>query len=351
MASFPVAATAMPVPSRQILGLDLVRFTAATLVVLLHLSICGFGWVGVQLFFALSGILIAYTAEGATPAQFLRRRIIRLVPAAWVCATVTFVIYVSIRGQSRDLARGYINSMVFWPRGPWVDFVYWTLHIEVGFYAVVFLTLAFRMVAPVMLVFGVWSAVYDILIGTALTETWFEQLTMAKFGCFFALGVLLWQLSFRGGSAWLALAMPVLVAGCVVEISLDSALKGVPPAAPELCFWSLASLMCLSVVFRRGLWTALGALAGPIRVIGLMTYPIYLIHPAITEALSPGDVQALAPQQTVLVFIATLVFSAIVVLLVEPPLRRLIDDLHVIDRVSCWITSLRRRRDRGFSGC
>ena len=47
-----------------------------------------FGWIGVEIFFVISGYVIASSAEGAAPRTFLRRRAQRLLPAAWVCATI-----------------------------------------------------------------------------------------------------------------------------------------------------------------------------------------------------------------------------------------------------------------------
>ncbi len=95
-------------------GLDAIRFFSAMAVVAFHLGfyvwaseyssvsmifaaaakfealtpVAWMGWVGVQIFFVISGLVIANSANGAAPFSFLRSRLIRLWPAAWVCASV-----------------------------------------------------------------------------------------------------------------------------------------------------------------------------------------------------------------------------------------------------------------------
>ena len=99
-------------------GLDAVRFFSACAVCVFHLGfyawaaeyssmerifahaatfdlltpIAWMGWIGVQIFFVISGFVIANSANGATPFGFLRSRMLRLWPAAWVCATITLLV-------------------------------------------------------------------------------------------------------------------------------------------------------------------------------------------------------------------------------------------------------------------
>src|SRR2546430_146899 len=96
-------------------GLDLVRFFSACLVMIFHLgvvsrrlpisanygvvdapdfpelSVFDIGWVGVEIFFVLSGFVIAQSADGKSAYRFLVGRAGRLLPAIWICATITLV--------------------------------------------------------------------------------------------------------------------------------------------------------------------------------------------------------------------------------------------------------------------
>src|ERR1700723_1475909 len=70
--------------TRQIFG-DVAQFPSAV-------DFTWFGWVGVEVFFVISGFVIANSANKASPAEFLIGRALRLYPAAWVCSTTTFIV-------------------------------------------------------------------------------------------------------------------------------------------------------------------------------------------------------------------------------------------------------------------
>jgi peptidoglycan/LPS O-acetylase OafA/YrhL len=92
-------------PAKRLPGLDLLRAAAILWVMAYHLSLFGlasrdwppvkFGWMGVDLFFVLSGFLIAGQllrpwAQGSRPdlRRFFTRRLLRTLPAYWAVLTV-----------------------------------------------------------------------------------------------------------------------------------------------------------------------------------------------------------------------------------------------------------------------
>src|SRR5690606_31869694 len=99
-------------PKRQYyIGLDLLRFVAAALVVIFHISTFGgtepswridpavaplgwlhpvgwMGYIGVQIFFVLSGFIISASAANSPASSFLEGRASRLFPALWLAATL-----------------------------------------------------------------------------------------------------------------------------------------------------------------------------------------------------------------------------------------------------------------------
>src|SRR5258706_118249 len=144
-------------PRTYYYGLDLLRFGSALIVASFHLffwswagvystidqtnhlfaeaanfqsaaELTWFGWVGVEVFFVISGFVIANSANVASPMEFLVGRVLRLCPAVWICATGTLTALYFIAGDPLSVLWGpYVKSLLLIPRSRWIDAVYWTL--------------------------------------------------------------------------------------------------------------------------------------------------------------------------------------------------------------------------------
>src|SRR5258708_34516790 len=155
-------------------GIDALRFASALMVAVFHLlfwswagiystidqtnlifagaaqfpsavRLTWFGWVGVEVFFVISGFVITNSAIRVSPMQFLTGRMLRLYPAVWTCATATFAALYLIAGDPISILLGpYVKSLLLLPRVRWIDGVYWTLVVEISFYALVFCILLLK---------------------------------------------------------------------------------------------------------------------------------------------------------------------------------------------------------------
>lgn len=140
--------------------LDGLRGIAASAVVVYHLlggydgkfpdepaSQWTFHWgaYGVQLFFMISGFVILMSARRAQrPVDFVISRVSRLYPAYWLAMAGTlllawgFGIYAAIHRPTVGEALANLTMVQRWLLVENVDQVYWTLAVEMQFYAVVF---------------------------------------------------------------------------------------------------------------------------------------------------------------------------------------------------------------------
>lgn len=274
-------------------GLDVVRFAAALLVTLFHLTyhdwpgdrpfaaidwLTAAGWVGVPIFFAISGFVISMSADGKTVREFAVGRALRLYPAAWICSTVTMIV-------APVSAYAYLNSLVLVPWGPWVSQVYWTLGVEVMFYALVGLSIArgWRL-SSVALTLGWLSVGYyalraaNVVIGKPIDFALLDEngivLTLLPSGIYFAFGMLLFSGKHRLATTAFALAG--------VGSAFRSA-QGLGYAASPLLTAGIVALGLLAIAafVKRDLPISRRVA----RYLGLATYPLYLIHDELGKAV------------------------------------------------------------------
>jgi peptidoglycan/LPS O-acetylase OafA/YrhL len=334
---------------KRVAGLDIIRFVAAALVMFYHLGtgkedfpeLFGVSWsgfVGVEIFFVISGFAITYSAASASALSFLRSRIVRLYPAVWICATVSVATVWTFNLESPlHLLHGYFNSLVLFPFRPWADGVYWTLGIEMAFYAAIFCLLAvksFHRISIVCYVLGGASAVYWLL-GTMVVPSFLRdhlwsrpvELSLISYGIFFALGILLYSAQKSGFSPALVAFSTVLMIAAVVEIHYKAAHNNLIFHSAEPEALSLAIFFVAIAAMVASLrWKVSPPTASVLRIVGLATYPLYLIHDnfgkvALNTLLDRGFNRYVALGAAVSLCIVS---SFLVAIILEPPIQRVI---------------------------
>ncbi|MCJ2188714.1 acyltransferase [Novosphingobium sp. 2638] len=248
-----------------------------------------FGWIGVQIFFVLSGFVISYTASGATAFKFLSSRIVRLVPAAWICSTITLlVIFYSGDPPVGVALKRWVAALTFFPKPPYIDKVYWTLGLEIFFYFEIFILLAvnkFKYVEWLSVFIAAISCTFWLLFYTVKPEFIDEiyrsrefSIMLVQHGCFFSLGITFWLCIHKITPARIVLIGMCISAGIGQIISEH---HGQPDVAginqtPALAIfvWLLSMCLMLASIY----WRDAIKPANWIRTIGLMTYPLYLVH-------------------------------------------------------------------------
>lgn len=265
------------------------------------------GWVGVEIFFVISGFVIAYSSANAGFPRFVRSRFLRLFPAILVCATITLAVIVGndLMPFSRAL-QAYWRTLVIWPFGGWLDNVYWTLSVELTFYCMVAGLLllgrpqlfAVAMGALGLITTGLAAGSY---LGGRLEPNFpglSDQLSdtlLLRHGMYFSLGYFIWSAMATGWTRIKIVLIAILLTGGAfpILVSADKLARapGVGSGWIPLGVWLAAvAIMIASVVLasrqrsrpqRR--WLTL---------LGMATYPLYLLHYIAGAALMAVLVRA-----------------------------------------------------------
>lgn len=321
---------ASQIDSSRVPALDMLRLAAVGAVILYHYGFWGpdshgvpqvalpalapvaqYGFLGVPVFFAISGFVIAYSAEGRTPAVFAIARFSRIYPTFVLCMTLTFAATVLFgTGHFEVTAQQWLaNLFIAAPMlgQPYVDTSYWSLVIEVVFYAWV----------AVFMALGLFPRRLDAIIVAWLAITFANELTidapiveklfMADDSGFFAVGLLIYQ-HYRGRRDARLWALSALTLGTAVFQAIHKLQRlGVHPHATfdpkvvaAICVVSLGIVLLATRIKRVPLPTKVVLAAGGI------TYPLYLLHMQFGYVIFT----ALAPPQRVIAVTCTIVAGA-----------------------------------------
>ncbi|HZQ78234.1 MAG TPA: acyltransferase [Acidimicrobiia bacterium] len=316
-------------------ALDGLRAVACLSVMLYHAKILSGGFLGVDVFFTLSGFLITsllvaeLRAAGAVDLRaFWRRRIFRIVPLL-ATVSVTLFVWASVHGGDvgRATILGALTSLLFcvnWlasrvTEGAGALTANWSVALEEQFYLVwpVVVSLLFRLRRREKAIAGLVAgaaaalAVHRALIvpGSTYARVWFGIDTQADAllaGCAVALG----------------LRCRSRLSGAVAGAGLGALLVFCHENAETLRFGLPAAILCTAVLVPvladRGGWLAWG----PLRAVGRRSYGLYLWGTAIN--FLAFDVYGLRGLPLLLVvFPATFAVTEVTYQFVERPLRRL----------------------------
>lgn len=343
--------------------LDVLRGAAAMAVVMFHYfykgpsegwigvqqsaalsAISAYGYLGVHLFFMISGYVIMMTAQAATFRQFVASRVSRLLPALWVCASLTTII------------EWLVPSSPFKPESWWqylanltlvpglfgqeaMDGAYWSLAVEITFYAWVAFAIGLGLLKHAERLLLLWLL---LSLVNYLRPMYPVQLfTSAHWAPLFSAGAFFF---FVRQSGWttprrLGVAASALLAclyalreagGSLMHLGSGASashVNHIGVMAIVLSFFVVFFVFCSSrVSFAESRWSLMS---------GRLTYPLYLLHQNIGyalfgQALAIGIGAYLGPVSLTLLLMALSLAAAFAInVLVErrfgQPLRRWIE--------------------------
>ncbi|MFB6618524.1 acyltransferase family protein [Streptomyces sp. NPDC056367] len=343
----PGGGTRAAAPAGRLAVLDGIRVLAALAVLFYHYVVLAsawgeptervfpvarhfalYGWLGVEIFFLVSGFVICMSAWGRTVGDFAVSRVSRLFPAYWAAVAFTSLVLLGwpeVR-KSGEFADVLVNlSMVqSGLKVPNIDDAYWTLFVELKFYVlfavVVMCGLTYR---TCVLFCGVWTLA-GVVAPTADSGL-LNFFAVPSASPYFIAGIAFHLMRrFRPNAVlWAVVVAQFLIAQHYVRARMISSLgRSEAAAVPE---WPAHLIILLGFLVMAGM--ALGAFD---RVrwrwlphAGALTYPLYLIHMMAGLTLIHHFRSRVAPVPLVLgVTAAMLAIAWVIHRLVERPLGR-----------------------------
>ncbi|MBV9995263.1 MAG: acyltransferase [Caulobacteraceae bacterium] len=345
----PRAAPAAPRREGYRPDIDGLRAVAVLVVVLYHAGVAAAsgGFVGVDIFFVISGYVISKSLLGDIEAGrfsvtgFYERRIKRIFPALFVTMAVTFVAAVALLlptylldyCKSLIATAAFVSNLYFWKNSGYFAngadlrplLHTWSLSVEEQFYIFAPLTL--------FVVFRFFRKRWAL----ALTPLALASLGLSVFASkvgptanFFLLPTRAWELLL--GALVALTALPSVRARWLRELLAALGASGVAFAVfaytPATPFPGIAALPpCLGAALLihvgscGGSWPTRLLALPPMVAIGLVSYSLYLVHWPIISFLTYYQLRAPGPAEAPLVVGASLALAYASWRFVEQPFR------------------------------
>lgn len=278
--------------SRRLAGLDALRGVAALSVVLFHYTTRydlkyghaqppGFsvpwGYLGVDLFFMISGFVILMSLDRTRSAMdFVVSRFSRLFPAFWLAVLLTYIVLTLWPLPDKHITVGdLLLNFTMVPgllNAHLVDGAYWTLEVELLFYALMLGLYRAGLLNRLPQVLAAWlmlSAVASLAQQQGHEMSYLiGHLLLLPYIGWFGLGMVLYRLhddsAQRSRYRW-------LWAACVLLLAFTAS----PEERVSHLVVALGGSALIAGVQRGGL----ALLAHPVLVfLGTVSYPLYLLH-------------------------------------------------------------------------
>jgi peptidoglycan/LPS O-acetylase OafA/YrhL len=294
--------------SKRYYELDLLRFVAAFSVLLFHYTFRGtaaldhasdlsypwlapvtkYGYLGVDLFFLISGFVILMSASSGSKRQFAVSRFVRLYPAYWVCCTATFLVLLMAEHRRYvPTVPEYAVNMTMLNQFigiPSVDSVYWSLAVEMKFYLLVFLVLLFKQIGRAKHLLGAWLGAW--IISTLWPIKFVSWFLIPEFAPYFIAGAMFFLIAREGLDFYKGFVVVV----CYGAVAIQAA-AGLPELSGRYHTHYSAWVVCgaqavfFTAFFLIATGRTAGLASGKLVTLGALTYPLYLLHQNIGFSL------------------------------------------------------------------
>lgn len=253
--------------------------------------ISSYGFLGVELFFLISGFVICMTGWGRTPKEFLISRVTRLFPAYWFSILTTTAFAMLFGGSWLRYGRNVeqVTTNLTMLQDPLkvmdADGVYWTLWCELCFY-LLFLFVVQRGLSykRVVSFAGIWLIAGVVCSGSGSSVL--DTLTMPGQAPYFCAGMAMY-LIYRYGADLLTLGLT----GFCYLLSLHQLTVALPAVNSNVGHplrWGAAAAFvtgCYAVLLAAATHRLDWIRWSGLTTAGALTYPLYLLHEHIGWAV------------------------------------------------------------------
>ena len=257
-------------------GLSTLRFPHADVV-------ARYGYLGVDLFFTVSGFVVLLSAWDRTPRSFVVSRAVRLYPAYWIAVTLTAIVSVAFSlGRFPVSLPQYLANLTMFnslPNIENVDVVYWTLWAEVRFYAMILLLTWIGITRRRVTIFlWAWLAATFVFQAGLLPHAT-DLVLNTQFSHYFVAGMALCLIHRYGATPQTLLIVAISLGNAIyrgigfadrVGVRYHTEIHRPPVIAIIVLIFAIMPAVALKLTRRLGRpWFA---------VLGALTYPLYLVH-------------------------------------------------------------------------
>jgi len=341
---------------QRVYELDIFRFIAMLMVLFYHYAarrhnfnltnelynfglfteIIRYGYLGVNLFFIISGFVILTSATDKSTKDFFTARVIRLYPTFWICCLLstlvllTFGYPVDTTSQSHviniervlinlTLLPGYLGQDV-------IDIVYWSLHVEIKFYFLIAFLIVCQQVKNIERWLWIWILITGALFyfpeGNILFKI-LKTVSIFPYSPYFIAGMMFYLIRHHGFNTSRIIA--IIICSYLAMLQVDHQTRIYLHNASDL------EIITTQIIVFSFFLVFLLLSAGWLQVkknvfifyLGALTYPMYLLHNLIGKIAYDRLIVYVNKYIVLgLIFIIMIGLSLIIVLVVEKWLGR-----------------------------
>ena len=257
-----------------------------------------FGYLGVNLFFIISGFVILASAIDRSWYEFCVSRFTRLYPTYWLCVTFTAIAVILFHSHNHSISyKQYFSNLTmlndyFGVKD--LDGVYWTLQVELKFYCCIFVLILFDWLRH----YKVWISLW--LIAT-ISFIWFDQpffmgwFITPYYSSYFIAGTAFYLVSKNGYDKYFAIIICLSLVissaytfkqaeGFISNPQIQDRIFAISIVWIFYFLFYLVSIKKLRLKFSYFIFS-----------LGGITYPLYLLHSRVGKAIFDHYVTYLNP--------------------------------------------------------